>query len=151
CRPDSPRTRPRARRRSSPSSCSLVESAPRPSPPPSRRGSMCDCSSNRKRGPSLAEKIAPDATVLVIGLGRLGAGAAGQLQRLDREVLATDLDMRLVQKWSERVTHAVQADSTNLEALQQIGAADCQIAVVAIGDVEASVLTVANLVDLKIP
>jgi len=99
----------------------------------------------------LAEKIAPDAPVLVIGLGRFGAGAAGQLQRLDREVLATDLDMRLVQKWSERVTHAVQADSTNLEALQQIGAADFQIAVVAIGDVEASVLTVANLVDLKIP
>ncbi|HWL60653.1 MAG TPA: TrkA family potassium uptake protein [Microbacteriaceae bacterium] len=99
----------------------------------------------------MAEKIAPDAPVLVIGLGRFGAGAAGQLQRLDREVLATDLDMRLVQKWSERVTHAVQADSTNLEALQQIGAADFQIAVVAIGDVEASVLTVANLVDLKIP
>jgi len=99
----------------------------------------------------LAEKIAPDAPVLVIGLGRFGAATAGQLQRLDREVLATDLDMDLVQKWSERVTHAVQADSTKLEALRQIGAADFQIAVVAIGDVEASVLTVANLVDLDIP
>jgi len=99
----------------------------------------------------LAERIAPDAPVLVIGLGRFGAGTAGQLQRLDREVLATDIDMDLVQKWSERITHAVQADSTKLEALQQIGAADFQIAVVAIGDVEASVLTVANLVDLEIP
>ncbi len=99
----------------------------------------------------MAEKIAPDAPVLVIGLGRFGAATAGQLQRLDREVLATDLDLDLVQKWSERVTHAVQADSTKLEALRQIGAADFQIAVVAIGDVEASVLTVANLVDLDIP
>lgn len=99
----------------------------------------------------MAEKIAPDAAVLVIGLGRFGAGTAGQLQRLDREVLATDIDMDLVQKWSERVTHTVQADSTKLEALRQIGAADFQVAVVAIGDVEASVLTVANLVDLEIP
>lgn len=98
----------------------------------------------------MADKIAHDAPVIVIGLGRFGAATAGQLQRLDREVLATDIDMDLVQKWSERVTHAVQADSTKLEALQQIGAADFSIAVVAIGDVEASVLTVANLVDLGI-
>lgn len=99
----------------------------------------------------MAEKIAPDAPVLVVGLGRFGAATAGQLQRLGREVLATDIDMALVQKWSERVTHAVQADSTSLDALTQIGAADFQIAVVAVGDVEASVLTVANLVDLAIP
>src|SRR5690554_4715190 len=139
-----------ARRRSSPSSCSSAESARRLSRRPSPRGSTCDCSSDRKRGPSLAEKIAPDAPVLVIGLGRFGAATAGQLQRLGREVLATDLDMVLVQKWSERVTHAVQADSTKLEALRQIGAGDFQIAVVAMGHVEASVLTVANLVDLGI-
>ncbi len=98
----------------------------------------------------MAEKIAHDAPVLIIGLGRFGAATAGQLQRLDREVLAVDLSMELVQKWSERVTHAVQADSTQIDALRQIGAEDFQIAVVAVGDVEASVLTVANLVDLGI-
>ncbi len=100
----------------------------------------------------MVEKIAHDAPVLVIGLGRFGAATAGQLQRLGREVLAVDDDENLVQKWAERVTHAVQADARNFDALQQIGAADFSIAVVAVGSsIEASVLITANLVDLKVP
>ena len=100
----------------------------------------------------MVDKIPHDAPVLVIGLGRFGAATAGQLQRLDREVLAVDEDAGLVQKWSERVTHAVQADARQLDALRQIGAQDFSIAVVAVGSsIEASVLITANLVDLKIP
>jgi trk system potassium uptake protein TrkA len=90
--------------------------------------------------------------VLVIGLGRFGAATAGQLARLDRDVLAVDEDQALVQKWSERVTHAVQADARSIEALRQIGAQDFSVAVVAVGSsIEASVLITANLVDLGIP
>lgn len=90
--------------------------------------------------------------MLVIGLGRFGAATAGQLARLDRDVLAVDEDPTLVQKWSERVTHAVQADARSIDALRQIGAQDFSIAVVAVGSsIEASVLITANLVDLKIP
>ena len=100
----------------------------------------------------MVDKIPHDAPVLVIGLGRFGAATAGQLQRLDREVLAIDEDNGLVQKWSERVTHAVQADARSIDALRQIGAQDFAIAVVAVGSsIEASVLITANLVDLKIP
>ena len=100
----------------------------------------------------MVDKIPHDAPVLVIGLGRFGAATAGQLQRLDREVLAIDDDNALVQKWSERVTHAVQADARSIDALRQIGAQDFAIAVVAVGSsIEASVLITANLVDLKIP
>jgi len=100
----------------------------------------------------LVEKIAHNAPVLVIGLGRFGAAAAGQLDRLDREVLAVDDDPALVQKWAERVTHAVQADARSIDALRQIGAQDFAVAIVAVGsEIEASVLITANLVDLKIP
>lgn len=100
----------------------------------------------------MVEKIAHNAPVLVIGLGRFGAGAAGQLDRLGREVLAVDESLALVQKWSDRVTHAVQADARSVEALRQIGAQDFSVAVVAVGSsIEASVLITANLVDLKIP
>jgi len=88
----------------------------------------------------------------VIGLGRFGAATAGQLQRLGREVLAVDEDANLVQKWSERVTHTVQADARSLDALRQIGAEEFSIAVVATGSsIESSVLITANLVDLKVP
>ena len=90
--------------------------------------------------------------MLVVGLGRFGAATAGQLARLDREVLAVDTDMTLVQKWSERITHTVQADARSVDALKQIGAQDFQIAVCAVGSsIEASVLITANLVDLGIP
>lgn len=100
----------------------------------------------------MADRIKHDAPVLVIGLGRFGAACAGELDRLDREVLAIDDSAELVQKWSDRVTHTVQADAKNIEALRQIGAQDFSVAVVAVGSsIEASVLITANLVDLKIP
>jgi trk system potassium uptake protein TrkA len=100
----------------------------------------------------LVDRIKHDAPVLIIGLGRFGAACAGELDRLDREVLAIDEGADLVQKWSERITHTVQADARNIEALKQIGAQDFSIAVVAVGSsIEASVLITANLVDLKIP
>lgn len=88
----------------------------------------------------------------MIGLGRFGAACAGELDRLDREVLAMDENLELVQKWSDRVTHTVQADARNIDALTQIGAQEFQVAVVAVGSsIEASVLITANLVDLKVP
>lgn len=100
----------------------------------------------------MVERIRHDAPVLVVGLGRFGAATAGQLQRLGREVLAVDEDATLVQKWSERVTHTVQADARSVDALRQIGAGDFSIAVVATGSsIESSVLITANLVDLKVP
>lgn len=100
----------------------------------------------------MVDRIPHDAPVLIIGLGRFGAATAGQLDRLDREVLAVDESAALVQKWSERVTHAVQADARSIDALRQIGAQDFAVAVVAVGSsIEASVLITANLVDLKIP
>lgn len=89
---------------------------------------------------------------MVIGLGRFGAATAGQLKHQGREVLGVDTDMVLVQKWSERLTHTVQADVRNVDALLQIGAHEFPIVVVAVGsDLEASVLITANLVDLAVP
>lgn len=100
----------------------------------------------------MVEKIAHDAPVLVIGLGRFGAATAGELDKLGRDVLAVDADPALVQKWAERVKHTAVLDARDLSALQQIGASDFSVAVVAVGSsIEASVLITAHLVDLKIP
>lgn len=105
-----------------------------------------------KRSAETPNTIPADAAVLVIGLGRFGASTADELTRLGRDVLAIDDDAQLVQTWSEVVTHAVQADARNVDALRQIGAQDFAIAVVAVGSsIESSVLITANLVDLGIP
>ncbi len=100
----------------------------------------------------MVEKIPHDAPVLVIGLGRFGAATAGELDKLGRDVLAVDEDPALVQKWSDRVKHTAVLDARNMNALEQIGARDFPIAVVATGSsIEASVLITTNLVDMKIP
>ena len=71
---------------------------------------------------------------------------------MGHEVLAIEEDLSLVQSWSDRLTHVVQADSSNIEALRQLGVADFQHAVVGIGsDIEASVLTVLALTELGVP
>lgn len=100
----------------------------------------------------MVEKIAHDAPVLVIGLGRFGAATAGELDKLGRDVLAVDADPLLVQKWADRVRHTAVLDARAMNALQQIGASDFSVAVVAVGSsIEASVLITTNLVDLKVP
>lgn len=93
----------------------------------------------------------PVDPVLVVGLGRFGSALAESLVLLGHEVLAVDADARRVQHFSGRLTSVVEADSTHEEALRQLGAADFTRAVVAIGgDMEASILTTAVLVDLGI-
>ncbi len=89
--------------------------------------------------------------VVVIGLGRFGGQVAESLIRLGHEVLGVDESPKLVQQWADRLTHVVQADSTDNEALRQIGVPDFHRAVVGIGtDIEASVLTVLALNELGI-
>jgi trk system potassium uptake protein TrkA len=102
----------------------------------------------------LAEKSkAPtaDENVVVIGLGRFGGQVAESLTRLGHEVLGVDEDAKLVQQWSDRLTHVVQADATDEDVLRQIGIREFGRAVVGIGtDIEASVLTVVALTDVGV-
>jgi trk system potassium uptake protein len=92
-----------------------------------------------------------DENVVVIGLGRFGGQVAQSLLRLGHEVLGIDEDPRIVQQWSDDLTHVVQADSTDENALLQIGIREFSRAVVGIGtDIEASVLTVLALSELGI-
>jgi trk system potassium uptake protein TrkA len=87
--------------------------------------------------------------VVVIGLGRFGLAVARTLFTLGHEVLAVDANERLVQEAVEFVTHAVQADGTDRDALQELGVADFDTAVVAISsDLAPSILTTLNLRDL---
>ncbi|MGR6322279.1 TrkA family potassium uptake protein [Micromonospora soli] len=93
-----------------------------------------------------------DSSIAVIGLGRFGSRLAGSLLHLDHDVLAIDGSQERVQRWASQLERVVQADSTEGNALRQVGVADFQRVVVAIGaSVEASVLTVLALTELGIP
>ena len=89
--------------------------------------------------------------VLVIGLGRFGTALATTLDSLDRRVLGVERDPDLIRTWSGRIP-LVEADATNPEALEQLGAREFHTVVVGVGtELEASVLITGNLVDLGIP
>jgi trk system potassium uptake protein TrkA len=89
---------------------------------------------------------------IVIGLGRFGGGLAETLVGMGHEVLGVDADPKLVQSFSGTLTHVVEADATNEQAMRQLGAQDFQTAVVSIGtEIEASILTTSILADLQIP
>jgi trk system potassium uptake protein len=95
--------------------------------------------------------VAPGDQVVVIGLGRFGSAVALELVRLGMEVLAVDNDHRSVQRHASDVTHAVEADATNVDALRQLGLAEIAHAVVGIGsDMESSILATAALDELGV-
>lgn len=91
-------------------------------------------------------------TFLIIGLGRFGAAAAEKLYDLGHEVLVMDQDEELVRRLADHATHAAIGDAREMQVLRAAGAAECDCAIVAIGeDLAASVVITMNLKDLGIP
>ncbi len=90
--------------------------------------------------------------VVVVGLGRFGSALARELVTHGSEVLAIDSNQTLVQQYSDELTHVAVADTTDMEALEQLGVPDFPHAVVGIGsNMEASILTTSLLADFRIP
>jgi trk system potassium uptake protein TrkA len=78
--------------------------------------------------------------VMVIGLGRFGSAVAKELERLGHQVLAVDHDEELVNDIAPDVTHALELDASDEDALRSAGAADFPTAIVAISsDAEPSI------------
>ena len=89
--------------------------------------------------------------VVVIGLGRFGSAVARTLYELGHEVMAIDQDLRRVQDLADEVTHAVQADGADIEAMRELGIGDFDAAVVAISsELAPSILTTLTLRDLGV-
>jgi trk system potassium uptake protein len=78
--------------------------------------------------------------VMVIGLGRFGSAVARELERLGHQVLAIDRSEENVNDIAPDVTHALQLDAADEDALRSAGAADFETAIVAISsDAEPSI------------
>lgn len=85
----------------------------------------------------------------VIGAGRFGSTLAQALAEMGHDVLVVDNDEQKVQELSDKVTHAVQADSTNEQTLKTLGITNFDVVIVGIGvDLQASILTSLILKEL---
>ena len=90
--------------------------------------------------------------VIVVGLGRFGSAAARELNALGHEVLAVDASEEVINEVAPDVTHAVQADASDEQALRAIGADQFQTAIVAISSaLEASIFATMALKRLGVP
>ena len=90
-------------------------------------------------------------SVIVIGLGRFGSAAARELMRVGHEVLAVDSDEQRVNEIAPEVTHAVQLDAADEDALRAAGAHEFEHAIVAItGSTEASIFATLALKNLGV-
>lgn len=88
----------------------------------------------------------------VIGMGRFGSSVAKTLYKMGFEVLVIDSNEQRIQDVITMVTHGVQADTTDEEALRALGIRNFDVVVVAIGqDVHASILTTLILKELGVP
>jgi trk system potassium uptake protein TrkA len=87
----------------------------------------------------------------VIGLGRFGTSVARVLTEMGQHVLAIDNHSDRVDALAPLLNRVVRADATDPAALKAVRIHEFDVVVVAIGDdVEASVITALNCLDLGV-
>lgn len=90
-------------------------------------------------------------TFAVIGLGRFGTSLAITLCRMGHEVLAIDEDEKKVEEIIEFVTHAVQADAKDEQALKELDIKNFDAVIVSIGkDIQASIWVTVMLKEMGV-
>lgn len=87
----------------------------------------------------------------VIGMGRFGQSVVVELINKDVDVLVIDRDPERIARMSQIATHAVTLDTTDVQALKEVGISSIDCVVVAIGkDLQSSILTTLILKDLGV-
>lgn len=87
----------------------------------------------------------------VIGLGRFGKSVALTLNKMGYNVLAVDTSEEKVSDIMDSVTHAVQVDAMDEQALKALGIRNFDVVIVAIGqDIQANILVTVMLKDMGV-
>lgn len=88
---------------------------------------------------------------VVIGLGNFGSGVVEMLHAQGHDVIALDIDREKVERMEPFATRASVIDGTDTLALERVGVAGADAAIVSLGsDLAASVLSVMALHDLGV-
>lgn len=88
--------------------------------------------------------------ILVIGLGRFGLNIVKCLTNMNADLLAIDIDQERVEMASEYTQYCEICDTTKLDVLEEIDASSFETAIVAIGSLQSTFLTVANLSEMDV-
>lgn len=85
--------------------------------------------------------------IAVLGLSRFGISVAKSLEKLDVEVMGVDVNPEKVADVAREVTHVVQADVLDDDALNALGLRNFDAVVLSIKNVEVSCLATINIKD----
>jgi trk system potassium uptake protein TrkA len=88
--------------------------------------------------------------ILVIGLGRFGLAVAKSLTQMNNNIFAVDISEEQVEKASAFTKLCAVCDASKMDVLEEIGAKNFQTAIVSVGNLESTFLTIANLSELGI-
>jgi len=89
---------------------------------------------------------------VVFGLGKFGSSVAYTLAKNGCEVLAIDINEDIVQDVSDKVTHAVQADVTDSDALKALGIRNFDVAIIAIANnMQSSIMATILAKEIGVP
>ncbi len=89
---------------------------------------------------------------VVVGLGRFGMSVARSLSENGYNVLAIDKQAERIQDIADSVTHAVEADATDEDALKTLGVRNFDVAVISIGDnIHANILSTLIFKEMGVP
>ena len=89
---------------------------------------------------------------VVFGIGKFGKSVAVTLAENGKAVLAIDSNEEVIQDISDYVTHAVQADVTDSDALKALGVGNFDVAVIAISNnLQASIMSTILAKEMGVP
>ena len=89
---------------------------------------------------------------VVFGMGKFGRSIAEALVNSDCDVLVIDKCDDIIQEVSDIVTHAVQADVTDVDALNALGIRNFDVAIIAIStDMQSSIMATILAKELGVP
>jgi trk system potassium uptake protein TrkA len=84
----------------------------------------------------------------VIGLGRFGAEVASQLNKMGKNVMVIDNDPNLIQKAGKIHELAIVSDASDIHSLAETGITSVGTIIVAVSNIESSIMICANLREL---
>lgn len=97
-------------------------------------------------------KKSDKGTFAIVGLGNFGSTVANELIRFGNYVIGMDINERSVNAQAETLSQALIVDARDEVALREAGVADCDVALIAIGDdLESSILAAINVKTLGVP
>ena len=85
--------------------------------------------------------------IAVLGLSRFGASVARSLAHIGVEVMGVDANEEKVEELAKEITHVVQANILDADALQSLGLRNFDVVVLSIKNVETSCLAIMKLRD----